>query len=1729
MSKVSIVIPAYNQARYLAQAIESALQQTHSDIEVVVVDDGSTDETPAVNERYLSNPYFRSVRQTNTGLPGARNRGISESTGDYLCFLDSDDYFLPEKVARQAAMLDASPELGFVYCDITTVDETGQPVTEQFSVANTQRELSGNLFTSLMLGGYFPPHTVMIRRRVLDLVGTFDPDLGGHADYELWLRVSGAGFKAAFIAERLVCYRTHPDSMSKDGLHMAETRLAAFRKLVRLYPDSMSMGLHRLQETNQDLLVANKWLQQQWSQQQIELTHSRDQVAGYELGGGKSSVSSPRGPVRSASVGEVVLPPVDKAAAQQHKQHAAAYLQQNDLAGARRACERALQEDPDDARTVAALGTICYQEGRTDQALRYFERAIQLAPCDAVIHVEHASLLVQLNRIEEAASVASKAVSFEPNQFEALGLLAGIRFHQQQFQEAADLWERISRLCPEDLEPVVARARCAMALGHYVLAELLCGEVLERNSAHEGAKECLLAIQSAKLNPPPSLTNSNPMNINPPSASTIASQPPKKSITIVHKDTEFSPAEIAGGAERALLGIAYAMRELGCRVQVIGKIKGGIQESDGVSFIDIGSDYTPEAILNRLPPDTDVVICVNRADVLLAIHRSGGSPRCVLWLQDSGIPDLCADPRNIADNLDGIVYVSASQKAFYESVGLAGKGAVVHNGFDPKVFHVHTTHIDPLRIVYSGALVSVKGIFELLEAFSLLRTSGVEVELWVYGSAALWAQPNLSDLDQLAARFPFVRLQGLVDQSELCEAYNGALAAIVPSLPSRRLDPFPLTAMEAQACGCPVIVTRSGGLPESIIPGETGFILEGEDPQQWAEQLRGFVAELRRRPAMRENCARHADQHFQWSSLAGEFLDFISHLESSAPQRETLEQLATRQEQLQAMKLQVELSWRQEFARLNPLQVEFLSSDGERLRKHISDPRAPWLQLAIPSCDIPGMITSEERQYYAYITRFYAGLGQAVELGPWLGCSTWNLCRGLLANPAFRRQKLHVFDDFIWRSSWMDGYYKEDDRPTNHGDFRFIYERFLAEYAPHLETRSVRIALCDGNDAVTSLSWSAGPIELCIVDCGRNIEANEAWYGVLQPHFMRGRTLLVLQDWQTHKELPEKWYNQMKLFTDSKGGALELIHELQNGGIATFLYHGHGGSNHYVGSPKSAQPGVLPVPLTIPAGSGIAQATSASSNSELTGTGDSTAKSQSGTTAISEIFKFLSDCFDQCLPNRSLEPRLLTCFHRKVRALPEDMAFPRGHLVSSGVEDAADLPISKALTIAEYWTAKNQLAQAKLLLKRLYPKDERDCRVQDALFRVTWYERHGLPEAVGYELKGRYCASVFEKTEIYPGGIVHFCCPSWLPTSIGNLFQAGTMDEVWNSEAAKNIRRTILDGSYRYCRKISCQVLNGANSEQLKRNLPLGYPTESKEDNGYLRLPPKHFGLAYDKSCNLSCPSCRSRRIVEAGSEAEQVMRVTKDIVFPLLKTAQHVALNGSGECFVSPAFRWLLLRLSEMKNPALVVNLQTNGQLFNEREWSRISGLGRMNLLVRVSIDASEATTYAQLRRGGDFSRLLRNLEAMRELRDKGAIKELRFRFVVQEENLDQLEAFVSMATRYHADEVFFQMLHDWGLSSPEEAARKMVHDPGHPRHQTFIKNLSKVLSDRSGREPGSGIQILHEFEYLTEFASPGVKPELDSVAFVSTGETAPDETKETNVTSTTPNVSLAACASAQ
>jgi len=222
----------------------------------------------------------------------------------------------------------------------------------------------------------------------------------------------------------------------------------------------------------------------------------------------------------------------------------------------------------------------------------------------------------------------------------------------------------------------------------------------------------------------------------------------------------------------------------------------------------------------------------------------------------------------------------------------------------------------------------------------------------------------------------------------------------------------------------------------------------------------------------------------------------------------------------------------------------------------IMDPDAPWRRIRILPTGIPSMISDEEAQYYEFIGSRFTGRGELVELGPWLGRSTTHIVRGLKSNPRFADRRLHVYDDFVWRSSWMNRHYPLPDRPKNHACFRWLFDRYTRDIARYLELHHGRIFAHDGNESLPQVGWDGGPIEIMYIDCGRTLEANEGWWSRFQSGFVPGVTLLIMQDWRTHRERPRKAYNQTLQFTAAHAEQLEMLHEVSHGGVGTFLYVG---------------------------------------------------------------------------------------------------------------------------------------------------------------------------------------------------------------------------------------------------------------------------------------------------------------------------------------------------------------------------------------------------------------------------------------------------------------------------------------------------------------------------------------------------------------------------------------------
>ncbi|HKH80998.1 MAG TPA: radical SAM protein, partial [Methylovirgula sp.] len=217
---------------------------------------------------------------------------------------------------------------------------------------------------------------------------------------------------------------------------------------------------------------------------------------------------------------------------------------------------------------------------------------------------------------------------------------------------------------------------------------------------------------------------------------------------------------------------------------------------------------------------------------------------------------------------------------------------------------------------------------------------------------------------------------------------------------------------------------------------------------------------------------------------------------------------------------------------------------------------------------------------------------------------------------------------------------------------------------------------------------------------------------------------------------------------------------------------------------------------------------------------------------------------------------------------------------------------------------------------------------------------------------------------------------------------------------------------------------------------------------------PEHLVLSHDKSCNLSCPSCRSSIYIANSRKQAQLDRLTEQTLVPLMREAKSVMITGSGDPFGSKHFRNLIKRLNGGDFPQLRLELISNGQLLDQRAWSELNLDGRVRY-VQISIDAAKASTYAIVRRGGDFGRLLKNLGFLRDLRRSGGIETLEFSMVVQSLNFREMPAFVKLGEEFSADTITFNMIRQRDIFSREEHIAAFIGSPNHPEYDSFVETL--------------------------------------------------------------------------
>jgi len=234
--KISVIIPNYNRENSLERAIESVLTQTYHNFELIIIDAGSTDNTSRIIKKYKKKiPYFY---QLHSGVSSARNLGLEKSEGTWVAFLDSDDYWLPQKLARQMQCLSENPQWLVMQTDEKWI-RNGSFVNPM----NKHRKYSGWIFPQCLPLCIVSPSAVIIHQKVFNDVGVFDESLPVCEDYDLWLRIA-LKYEIGLLPEKLIVKTGgHADQLSRKYWGMDRYRVLALEKILLAGLDRTQTGL----------------------------------------------------------------------------------------------------------------------------------------------------------------------------------------------------------------------------------------------------------------------------------------------------------------------------------------------------------------------------------------------------------------------------------------------------------------------------------------------------------------------------------------------------------------------------------------------------------------------------------------------------------------------------------------------------------------------------------------------------------------------------------------------------------------------------------------------------------------------------------------------------------------------------------------------------------------------------------------------------------------------------------------------------------------------------------------------------------------------------------------------------------------------------------------------------------------------------------------------------------------------------------------------------------------------------------------------------------------------------------------------------------------------------------------------------------------------------------------------------------------------------------------------
>lgn len=258
MPRVSVVIPTYNCARFLGQTIDSALRQAYRDFEIIVVDDGSTDDTQQVVAGY--GKTIRYVYQSNQGASAARNVALSIASGEFIAYLDADDLWIADKLSRQVEYLDAHPACGFLHTEVSVIDEQNKVLHTRFNYETNRPVPQGLCIRELLLRSHIQTLTVLERRTAFNDAGMFDLRLPVAQDYLHWLGVVLCGYEVGYLAEPLGQYRWRAGSLMSSQRRLVEDFVRIYEIILAEYGLERSQGAEMMELVQAQLYATQRQL-----------------------------------------------------------------------------------------------------------------------------------------------------------------------------------------------------------------------------------------------------------------------------------------------------------------------------------------------------------------------------------------------------------------------------------------------------------------------------------------------------------------------------------------------------------------------------------------------------------------------------------------------------------------------------------------------------------------------------------------------------------------------------------------------------------------------------------------------------------------------------------------------------------------------------------------------------------------------------------------------------------------------------------------------------------------------------------------------------------------------------------------------------------------------------------------------------------------------------------------------------------------------------------------------------------------------------------------------------------------------------------------------------------------------------------------------------------------------------------------------------------------------------